>query len=721
VFSTAHRKFDLLILDIQILLRESPRDNSEIERLFEEAEEIGLPSLHEVYKANVESMKLYASAEREYRLLRFQYECETADLTDGPTLASKLSEWRYIKNHYEANEKEYDQSDRQILFQIEIMVYIAIERYLRKAIDIDIDNPHIDEARAASSDSEYMTIQEHHYRIDTSWLDVDNTLKQDNGWLFLGSLVDLFAYRVESLPKNESDADEVTYARAISVSHALHMMLDIYQTALWKNEGGVTELTKIFKTRTFFQRYIENCRILMTSIGACSSDTTDDDIFQWLYRLIEHRDTLEKAHITHVTADIKATQKITILKIEKVHPKSDNEQEYYIEEEYPILDWEKVQTGQEEGKKEKVQKEQFKYNWTTYVISLIWGDISEEKEDECIATIRPLMPSIIRGWRRIASLKEWSLWATADTTIFRTVITKMWHVGIPREWWDFFKSVLDPDSIAQRTTIAQVNKDDLMQAKWVPIIITMENNDPAISVVNMGEMEGYTYLAVRFWIIGENISYNLPPYDGICMVKVLPDGTWVRQWVHCNPKNVNWSENSNQSIYERQIEKIGAVIGNKQDKAPEFPCIHNGRLWQIYELGEVITEQRFTMGENDTEVITSTMKKKNFLVQIRTPEWVDVQLIISSYRDNATGKYIMYIGSMVTSGSVDINFISKWFSSILISEGLEGIFPWIKKETEIVWERNDSYKGKIQKVMSLKRWHDLNCRFCKTDTVALDW
>jgi predicted transcriptional regulator YdeE len=62
----------------------------------------------------------------------------------------------------------------------------------------------------------------------------------------------------------------------------------------------------------------------------------------------------------------------------------------------------------------------------------------------------------------------------------------------------------------------------------------------------------------------------------------------------------------------------------------------------------VITEQRFTFGEDKSEVI-SKVTKRNFLIQIKAHGDVDVQLIISSYKDDETGKFVMYIGSMVTS------------------------------------------------------------------------
>lgn len=727
-FSTAHRKFDLLILEIQLLLRENPRNHAEINRLFIEAEGTGLPSLHTVYKASDESMKLYESAEREYTLLRFQYESEEADLTNGPILASRLTKWRVLKDSFDAKKTEYDASDRQILFQIEIIMYIAIQRYLRNVNknqehitiempDIGPNSPIWDEQR----DTVYETILENHYRIDTTWLDVDKTMSQDNGWLFLWSIVDLFTYRVESLPTGEG------YARAISVSHTLHMMLDIYQTALWKNEGSATELTRIFKTRTFYPRYIASCHELMASIGAYTTEANDDEILKWLYGLIRHRDTLEKAHITHVTQEITKIQKIDILKIEKIHPQSSSEEDYYVEEGY-IIRSNSESNGKEVNKR-------FEYNWWTYIISLVsesWGNITEEIIENCIAIIRPLMPSIIRGWHRIADFEAeaGSPSPTTNSAIFRTVITKMWHVGIPREWWDFFKSVLDPDSIAQRTSITQVTKDDLIWAKWVPIIITMSEDEPAISVVNMGEIDNCTYLAIRFWIIDANISYNLPPYDGICIVRILPDGTWSRQWIKCNPRSVSWRDNTrNQSLYEQQIERIGTVIGSKSDQKLELSCIHSGNVWKVYELWEVITEQRFTFGVDEKQVVTSKVTKRNFLIQIKAPGEVDVQLIISSYKDNETGKFVMYIGSMVTSWGVDIMFISKWFSSMLIDESNQSKLTGEKRFTELSentvaeWERHEWKQdmGKAPKAIPLILWHAINSRRCKDNTIVLDW
>lgn len=741
-FWSAHGKFNLLILEIQIEMGKSPRDDSVISNLFDEGERYWLPVLHKAYShegtpGEGPHIWKYIDAKREYDLLRFQHDIQKANLSDVHVLAGILSTWT---QQWKQQEKDdFDASDRQILFQIEIILYIAIQRCLRNLnnttqIDLDLD---LNIGKEWQFEDALETILQNQYHIDTHGLDVDNTLKQDNGWFFLGSLVELFAYRVDSIP-------ELPWLwRSVAISHALHMMIDICQTALGWGDIERRVALVIFQQRTFYDQYMQSTRKLLglTNISANNDqppgmansyavtdytllDPVSDDAtstLSLLTELADLRDSLEDNNLRHVFEQIKSTNKLDIVSVKKIHmldPQKNND--FLVEETRTFSN----------VKNTLIQVVvPYAYNGDTYIIQLQHDENrapSQEIQEACIERVKSIMPTIFKKRKK----PQWRVdfQTSGNQTQFQYVIRHMWQLGIPRDSGEFFRSILEPTSIAQRIDLSHVNRETLLREKWVPTIITLEGDDQAISVVNIGERDGHTLLAVRFWITPAHISYNLPPYDALCIVEISPDSRAFYQPIRLNAQTVDRLTNTNQALYQTQLTQLLRKIwANISDQGGSLACIHNGRLFQIYELWKVAAQTTFEVGVQDDGVtplttFTNTEVKLNFLVQIETPNGVSVQLIISSYKEQSTGNDIIYIWSMVSSWSADIGFISKWFSSILTDVRVKERYPFISDKTRVIWERNDSYTGKLPVSLIITRWHGINMRLCPTgEPITLDW
>ena len=731
-FRYASRTFDFMMLAV---LMEYSQWNYSATVFTPEATQ-ALGELKKMY-TDMKKLEEYYWAELEYNILHLLWRVQRLVQPSIWDLAEVIRERDIlIESTY------LDDGMRQLLLRIQILIYIASQECLKGLNwDWSVVWWNLDETEA----TDYAYVVEHNNKINTWWFDIDRALAQDNAWFFLWWLVDLFCYRVSTLESGD------TASHATRRAQILHMMLDIYRIAAWSRNSGKN--LELFRKRPYFQEFIAASKKLLWIIGIVDMD--NDHLIDEIWEITTFRDALEDTYYATVKSNLENKWKVSNISICKLFYPHATEESPSIPIEHDSVDivgtpahtptvFEFTGTGGIYRVKVNFSK-----RYTPDELEKVKSEIEKE-----VSSLLPILQKRI-AQRNLATAHTNMEITTTDidthgrnqsrgrSANFGKILSHLWQLGIPRDSKMFFDGFLDIWWIAVRIPLSQVTADMIIGSTGVPMMVVMEGSgDPSISIQIVWALpNGDTIAIIRYGILPENHVYNLPPYDSGSMVRLTRWWTLIYQDPLLSTPEVpkeeeklwgltesQWTENERarrMQLYRDHLDTIKPKFWMATNEwgfieSLKWQMIYSDQYGSLYDVWSTTSTEVFEQFDEKwkkTGAITTTIRKKTVLIQVKGPDGSPVQLLATFYRQN--GKNVIYIGGMISTGKTDVPYIGKWFSS-LIDHCCEacGLGEW-RKNIDVVWERNGSY-GKEETRIPFEMWHKMNSRRCKEEFTLED-
>ncbi len=689
-FAFAHRTFDTYMFGVLNAYNQWEYSNPEINSDLWSASVDWLPMLRRIYD-KIWDLRPYTRAKLEYDTLRLLW---TVKQFKTPSTNDLVSVMKELGNLMKI--KDTNTSIQQLLFHIQILIYIASQRFI-STIDLEDQN-------LGNDDLKYLMDESN--RMDLHSFDIESALAQDNAWFFLWWLVELFCYRVENL------WEKGTFSDGTRRTQVLHMMLDIYWIAAWKRNVSKKNI-ELFSRRTYYKEFIDSSAKLLQSIeGVDLGDKCG--VLDEISRLFGLREKLSEAYYqSMIEKEFLGKQKMTSLSVSRLHQEADHDDIEY--DAFVIVQW--------DYSTEYIVHD-FMQAWGKYRLRVSWTNLdSITSIEQNIKTLLPLIQREISE-RNINKVhtdlgvegradSSSTTWTRNEMSInFAKILPHLWQLGIPRSSKMFFEWLLDIWWVAVRIPFAQLSLDIIENATWMPVIILMEENETSISIVKVGVLDnGDELYAVRFGIKDVDQIYNLPPYWSLALIKKTKCGTL--QYQTPVQSEEDRSKNGIAEIYNKQLQALMAKFGctsveESLQSSLNATILYSDSIGTLFD-GWILVESIPHNPNIEHNTKPTQTRRHTVVIQVKGENNSSVQLLATFSRDG--DQEIIYISSMISTIKTDIYYISKWFSGFIIkyykSLGLEDVELAHKIAA---WERNWTYV-KDKTALPILRWDNVNRRF----------
>ncbi len=298
--------YDLTVEELLATLNTESSNNATIIPLVVEAKEY-YEMVMIVYRNNPDWEVFAKESEILFRTVELRLKTESIGLLWIPEIAELLREKEKLKQENATLTLE----QRWLLIHVEILLYIAIDKLLATPIAV----------REELSDhlEDMVPILQSWRKINSNGLDLEQHLKWNNGWLFLGAFVDLFTYRVEKAMRRHP-------IDLIEKSQLLRIILTIYQKACEWWVG-----IDILGRKAYFKKLIRTSVSLLRHYYPGLSTLHEYTMIQTLWSLNSYEDTGTNSILSPVHDDmhvgISTWEELRLVQVlfgwieaEKIHP-----------------------------------------------------------------------------------------------------------------------------------------------------------------------------------------------------------------------------------------------------------------------------------------------------------------------------------------------------------------------------------------------------------------
>lgn len=678
-FSSAQTKFDLFILEISMMIDRWIYEWEDMDLALKNAN-LGLKQLDKIY--HEKHPHLIERPKMKLRILEILLRVKKIEIGNIWEIANLMRERDELI-------KTSQNEDKQHLFHIEVLLYIAIEK-------LQNDDELMEQAMVTNPGSLQFVLNGQK-KINKKGFNVDHYLNGGNARFFLWSLIELFEHMTMNLIANPKPLPQTQI-------QVCHMMLDIYNIAIWTGNRSINR--EIFKELPFYKQFMRCTHLLMEDLvigTACS----DEDILESIDGSLlqrqeeEHNDFHDARHFMSMKWTCDFLYSISVINntcsIWKSKISIFQKSTWWKEHVY-------VLTGEMNQ---------------SYSI-LINADIdNQDKEEEMLRQvtddIKELFPYIqklisLSLLNRTSTILWWDEYTqltshetNEDIINLQEAITKMTNlrkgIQVDPEWSfsrikqrNFLRE--NRSSIDHRTRISidLINKDLIQKAIDNPIILTFPDKYHLSIVFASTLPNGTKRYIVRYGI--EDINQMMPAFSGLSVLYI----------------EVNWY------IYSEDPKTIQSEL------LPLFKRQQYELIEKIWTRWEGKFEDRITNEYIHTDSIG------HFLYKWTDAKWANILEVKAKYNDthiqcdftlymDKNGDYIMYVGSMIRTwqdNPANTNAIFKWIATVLqwYLSDIDGklvhantLYIKLVRDSEHQWnEHNEEWKAPQFKQELLSRW-----------------